>query len=661
VPQMARHQNVRHPSDDVAARGARVVVGRIAIALALVVMLLGAVSDPARAVDSLALDTARAVPAEAQFYFVVEADRTSAQMQQLETLLTRLGAADVDDFAAALSDVGVAVDDEQVNDLLELADGELAVAGYGIDFEALANTDDLAVQDPASLSVDDVQSAAPQGIVALITASDMAATSAEIERQIQESALDDGAIVREETIEGVRVLISSDGMGDDGESVVAFAENVIIFGTTIEDVQPFIGTSQGTMPSLAEAADFQEAMGHLPADVLVAGYAPMLTDNEDLESMLAEEGIGFAFDLVSEQGRASAFSLSAEDAGIKFDTVQLPAAGSSFESSGSASAMTFTSQVPDDVWIIVNGFDLGSSTVFRLVEQVLIVALEASSGSADPLATPVPVTQDYLDEQYESLSLLFGFNPQTDFIRQLEGEYGFALHAIDPADPASTGAILVSDVLDPITVENALESLNAVIQSATQGQFPVTTTTIGGGQVSQVDIPVDDFQQVTLQWGILEGQFVLGLGNALAEYVLGVPSPLSESVTFQETMSYLPAEYDGVFYLQLSRLTDLAESMATESFSDFDGGGEDASESCAVFVDQAEAQAAYDEDPVANYDLDQNFDGVACEDFFSGEDMIDDIETGASVDVTLGDFAMVSYKQDGLAMTSGILIIPEQE
>ncbi len=43
----------------------------------------------------------------------------------------------------------------------------------------------------------------------------------------------------------------------------------------------------------------------------------------------------------------------------------------------------------------------------------------------------------------------------------------------------------------------------------------------------------------------------------------------------------------------------------------------DASESCANYATQEEAQAAYDAAESGTFDLDQDFDGEVCEDYFA--------------------------------------------
>ena len=59
------------------------------------------------------------------------------------------------------------------------------------------------------------------------------------------------------------------------------------------------------------------------------------------------------------------------------------------------------------------------------------------------------------------------------------------------------------------------------------------------------------------------------------------------------------------------------------SSSDVDDGIVDASERCGEYADQEEAQIAYDSDPVTNFDLDFDFDGVACDDYFDDDGDLD--------------------------------------
>jgi hypothetical protein len=190
----------------------------------------------------------------------------------------------------------------------------------------------------------------------------------------------------------------------------------------------------------------------------------------------------------------------------------------------------------------------------------------------------------------------------------------------------------------------------------------MSTITIGDADVNQIVVAVEnlDGMPVSVQYGVIGDEFILSTGDAVVEYALGVADPLSENPEFQEAVSLLPVEYDGLFYLGTSSLIEAGQPVLTGVGSDLDSGLDDASDRCAEFTTQDEAQAAYDEDPVANFDLDLDFDGAACDDYFEDSSLS---TPGVAVDVqpNVGSFAAVTYKEDGMAFTSGILVIPAAE
>ena len=124
-------------------------------------------------------------------------------------------------------------------------------------------------------------------------------------------------------------------------------------------------------------------------------------------------------------------------------------------------------------------------------------------------------------------------------------------------------------------------------------------------------------------------------------------------------MALLPAEYDGLLYVEVSEVLAAGEPILDGVTSDLDSGLQDASDRCAEFGDRSEAQIAYDDDPIANFDLDLDFDGLACDDYFN-ESSTSMQGVGLGVQLNVGSFAAVSYKQDGMAFTTGILVIPRR-
>ena len=137
-------------------------------------------------------------------------------------------------------------------------------------------------------------------------------------------------------------------------------------------------------------------------------------------------------------------------------------------------------------------------------------------------------------------------------------------------------------------------------------------------------------------------------------------------------MDTLPVEYNGLTYIDLAQAIPLMEVAAQESEEMGLAGPEgsaDASESCANYETQEEAQAAYDAAESGTFDLDQDFDGEVCEDYFGGDETDEATvdEDGAAPADVLADvdysaikaLAFVSYADGDVQRSSSILYITE--
>ncbi len=122
-------------------------------------------------------------------------------------------------------------------------------------------------------------------------------------------------------------------------------------------------------------------------------------------------------------------------------------------------------------------------------------------------------------------------------------------------------------------------------------------------------------------------------------------------------MATLPEEHGAQAYVDLAQIITIVQGFLGASSGVADV--EDANSACAEYDTQEDAQAAYDEDPGNLIDLDQDFDGEACEDFFS-------TEADATPQAGAGDFdavralATVQFEREGMRGTSTILYIEEQ-
>ena len=166
----------------------------------------------------------------------------------------------------------------------ELVGGEVAVASTGLNFDALGALSAFSEFGPDSelshLDVNGLGSNLSSGIGIVITASNIADAIDELEAGFREDAANAAIPVKESDIEATRVLIvAGDQATGVAGSVMAILDDAVILGSVVEDVRPFIQANAGAVPALASDPDFQQTMAQLPAETLIAGYAPAPQDS----------------------------------------------------------------------------------------------------------------------------------------------------------------------------------------------------------------------------------------------------------------------------------------------------------------------------------------------------------------------------------------------
>jgi hypothetical protein len=166
---------------------------------------------------------------------------------------------------------------------------------------------------------------------------------------------------------------------------------------------------------------------------------------------------------------------------------------------------------------------------------------------------------------------------------------------------------------------------------------------------------------------------VVGKGDAVDRFGEEATGSLAENTQFQAVMDTLPAEYNSLTYVDLAQAIPLAEVAAEESENLGIGPTDqipDASESCANYGTQEEAQEAYDAAESGTFDLDQDFDGQVCEDYFGSAESVAGAtpeQAGAAPTDALADvdysaikaFAAISYSDGDVQRSSSILYITE--
>jgi hypothetical protein len=339
----------------------------------------------------------------------------------------------------------------------------------------------------------------------------------------------------------------------------------------------------------------------------------------------------------------------------------LPAVADNYESELLAKA-------PDDSLLFLSAADLGATGVLDVLGATVI---GLAMGMGDPSAMPDADTsaEDYIAEQYEAAESLIGINLQTDLFQQLSGEYGGWLTA--NAEAENFSGLFASGVEDAETVANAMQQLSFLIQGASGTESPLTTREVGGGQVYVIEL--GDEAGSTLEFGVVDDTLVIGKGDAVDRFAEEQAESLAGNTQFQDVIDTLPAEYNSLTYIDLAQAIPLMERAAEES-EDLGLGATDqipdASESCANYETQEEAQEAYDNAESGTFDLDQDFDGEVCEDYFGGAETVAAAtpeQDGAAAADALAEvdysaikaFAGVSYSDGDLQRSSSILYIAE--
>jgi hypothetical protein len=211
--------------------------------------------------------------------------------------------------------------------------------------------------------------------------------------------------------------------------------------------------------------------------------------------------------------------------------------------------------------------------------------------------------------------------------------------------------------------------LSFLLQGAAGSDTGLSTRAVGEGEVYVLEL--GDEAGSTLEFGVVGDQFVLGSGEAI-DRLESPEGSLADNAQYQTVMANLPAEGNGYLYIDLTQALPLLEATSEEA-DDFDFGGmgeiTDASDTCANYATQADAQAAYDAGEPDTFDLDQDFDGEVCEDFFApaadvDQDAADDAD-GSEMDFSDIDYSAVTayglvlHEENGLQRKSAILFIAE--
>ena len=679
----------RHrPFARLAGRAAQGLVAA-SLALSLAVPLL-----PAQAQAAAAPVTAKAAPAGTAIFAELNTDLDSPQWQQAGELMARLGVPDaLDQVRAAAVDthgeqgMGQPPTPDQLEALLG---GEMAIA---VEPETISSFVEKALDAPLDedgepmLEHHDRPYDMP-GVAVIIAPSNMDVAWGYVQQQLAALATRNGTQVASVEHDGV-VLLSvaapeesaatpvadtGDMDHDDmmpGGSAAAKVGDLIVAATSADSLQPFLDTATGAAPSLADSAEMQDVLANLPtfeglgfayadsAKVWDGFSAETKADMNQILPMYANMG-DRAWQV---HGGGIVWT---DQNGFRMDSIAIGANGASLADLVPANGPIAGEQkVADDTAVFIAGdapkgsWDSAANSVAELVNTGMA---DADSMMGTPAAVPQPpaTLRDVLRQQTSGDAAaqaagVLGFNLKDDFFGQFSGPYTIALGL--PAF-GSTGldfnAVFASNVDDAATVATSAEKIARLIGklgSEEGGAATVSSRAVGSDKVYSV-ADTSGAGMPPIEFGVVGQSFAIGAGKGIDNFANGPATALASNPRYQQTMALLPADKSQVVYVDLKSIVTLVNA--------FTGAGmaamPDADASCAAFSDQAAAQAAFDADPMTNTALDQNFNGVVCEDFFAAATPEASPVPSGSLE-NLEAFGSVTYEKDGKIGSSAILVV----
>lgn len=581
---------------------------------------------------------AEAMPADTAAYVATAFDPTSDQYLQLSSLLARLLIPGAGDTISAIVEQITQLLARIPSDLRTVLEGEIGVGVLGFGEQV----DDSSV--PGAI----IGSLLPSYAIVLHPLEAGKAREL-VEEWFAEEVENRGGTV-ERTEEGSLVVLRNPTVNtadSAAPATVVFSGDYILLGTDSEALLPYVETTQGNSASLADSDDLDELNAALPVDRLLFGYfdpAVFLDSTGELEVATVEVSS------IDPPVGPTAFTVAADDVGLRLEAVSLPTSRIDGLLDSRGDNPDFASQVPDSTLLLFAGQDLGASWLMEELQKILLTTLVGSMGGGD-----IDLTEFDVADQFGFLSMLTGINFKTDMIDQLQGDYGAALFSLDPQDPMSSSAVVASELGNPDLVSVAVTSLGPLIQSSGAGMASVTTASVDGQTVNNVTLNGASID-ATIQYGVVDNQLMIGLGDGIETVALPAESTLDGSETYQAALAQLPETYDGVIYADIEAIADQLAPMLMDRLAE---GSDNAILQCLAGSSDGEVAT-----PTALGSLDVGggswIADTACSvvnGLLGGNNALLDL----IVSRVPGPLAAVSYHEDGLQRLSGVLLVGSQD
>jgi hypothetical protein len=437
-------------------------------------------------------------------------------------------------------------------------------------------------------------------------------------------------------------------------TATALVGDSVVVSTRPDDIEPVIDTINGDVESLATNANFTQVAEAFTTDSLMFTYIDGVALAEaGLQSDPTMGGMVMGYDPA--QAGYLGTNVYADELGFRMDTVSV----SPDDSTPTTFDPALAGRIPGDSLFFINGTDIAGSGFPELFGMFLQMAL-AESGSGDMDVDATPMATPSVDEVYAELESQLGFNIKTDLLDQLTGEWAIAGN-VDQifSETPDVDVVFVSEVSDETTVADTADQISFIVSASIDDESAtIEDRDVNGTNVTSVTI-LDGFAPgvpVYLEWAVVDGEFLVGVNDGIENYLNGSGDVLADDAIYQQTMDALPAtDVVGVAFVNLERTIPMIEEAAMSMESSTTVLDND--EACGEYATQEEAQTAYEEDEFGLWNLDLDYDGEACEDYFT--DSASPMASPASVteDLSILSIGSVSYMEGDMYRNSSILLI----
>ena len=604
------------------------------------------------------LSTAAAVPADATAYVAINVDPASEQFQTSADLSATSGLIDLFNLVANL-------DPSNADDISGVFEG-IGATEIGVGIPAVTAEQ---IGSLSTTTTDGVPDVADQDTRVVLATTDPEAAFTYLTEEFPALAAGPNASTKQSTYAGVNVVSISDGAAPETTLNFALVGDLVVITPTIDGLESSIDTAQGTTDSIASTGKFQDVTGQLDGDSMLFAFSDngAILNDPAYTDVLTEMGIDPS--VLAQFNVYSGLQVAADaDApGFRVNTVSFPNSESGATPAAAPSfSSDLTTQVPADTMVYLGGNNLGqvlgpivsialaSSAVTDLVGDTANPTVVGATPQSDPVTDGVG-TDVATPASGQDVSQIA--DVVAGFLTLFTGEYVVAIQAPDVtalSDPNSLYVLFASGIDGGPLVESLLNLAADSLSSADSG-VTVTSEVIDGNTVYTATTGADA-SAITFSYGVVDGQFLVGLGDSVQSFLAGPDSSLADNPQFQQTFTALgrSPEDGAVVYLDMTTLLPLVQTGAdllggTGSLPDNDPD-------CGQYDSQSEAQSAYDDDPFDNSNLDLDFDGEACEDFFAPagtpEPTLSDIDFSSVV-----SYGQVTYQGDGFTASEGLFLL----